>query len=168
MQIPNVDSSASGDTDFLRDTAFIPPTIEDDSNADPNGQPAGPPSVIPPELIAQALGPSFQALFRAVASQRGEHWLLQEFEKQALVLGWTPVLQYLLAKLGNSEQVMLALAVGSTVAIIGGKLAQDAIKPGSSTASTRTPKSAGSSASSASAAAGKPPEPKDLFQEQYD
>lgn len=168
-------SSPSGDSDFLRDTAYIPAVIGDaagDAHAAAPGAPGAPAgfvATVPPELIAQALGPSFQALFKAISSKRGSHWQLEEYEKNALISGWTPILQNLLSKLGSSEQLMFTLAMGSTVAIIGGKLAQDATKPvtkpGSSTANIRTREPAGSSASSGNAAPAKRPEPVSSLEE---
>jgi hypothetical protein len=162
---PGEPPAAPVDQEFLRETSYIPPTI-DDAPAAPGAPDAEPENeAIPPEIIASALGPSFQAVFHFLATRRGDHWELLEFEKKALVQGWTPIMQYLLAKLGSQEQVMLALAVGSTAAIIGGKAAQD-IKRASSTASTRTRGSAASSASSASAAPARPPAPSGSFEEQ--
>jgi len=74
--------------------------------------------------------------------------------------------QYLLAKLGSSEQVMVTLALGSTAAIVMGKMGQDVSKRVSSTASIRMPGSAASTASSASAAPAKQPVPSGSFEEQ--
>jgi hypothetical protein len=161
-------SPSDSNGEFERSTAYIPSIIGDGPLDAPVEQPIdnGVNSLIPPELIAQALGPSFQAIFRAVATQRGAHWELQDFEKTALIQGWTPIVQTLLAKLGNSEQVMITLAVASTVAIVGGKVAQDASKRVSSTASTRMRKSEASSASSASVEAARQPEQNSSFEGQ--
>jgi hypothetical protein len=162
------DSSAPLDDDFLRVTEFVPDTISDnpdDAAARPGSGATEDAEAIAPEIIASALGPSFQAVFHFLATKRGDHWELVEFEKNALVKGWTPILQHLLAKLGNQEQVLLTLAVMSTAAIVGGKAAQD-IKRASSMANTRMPVSAASSASSVSVAAARPPEPSGSFEEQ--
>ena len=168
MTVQDEDSShskgASGFDSFLADTSYMPETIEEamgstGESSSPVTPPMAPPGTVPPELIAQAIGPSFQALFRAIATARGKHWELQEFEKNALVSGWTPMLQLLLARLGSSEQVMLGLALTSTVAIVGGKIAQEATLRASSMASTKTQKSADSSASSANADQEKQPAP---------
>jgi hypothetical protein len=161
------DSRVQADADFIQSTAYIPSAIADGPLDAPEtgSNTNGPDSVVPPELIAQALGPSFQALFRAVASKRGQHWELQDFEKTALVQGWTPILQLLLAKLGNSEQVMLTLAMASTAAILAGKVAQDATKRASSMANTKTPKSAVSSAYSANEVPARQPEQSSSYEE---
>jgi hypothetical protein len=131
----------------------------------PGSAPAAESSVVPPELIASALGPSFQALFRAIASRRGDHWQLQEFEKIALTQGWTPIVQWMLAKLGNSEQVMLTLAVGTTVAIVSGKVMAEATSRASSKGSTRTRESEASSASSGGATQARQPAQSNSFEE---
>jgi hypothetical protein len=166
---PPSDSSSAGepqpDDEFLRITADIPDAVE--SAPAPAAQQAPEPDVIAPELIASALAPTFQAVFHFVATKRGSHWELIEFEKTALVKGWTPIMQYLLAKLGNQEQVLLTLAIMSTAAIVAGKAAQD-IKRVSSMASTRMPASAASSASSASAIPERPPAPASSYEEQGD
>ncbi len=171
MSEPNVNPSPSAgspplDSNFLSDTAWIPSQIG--AQTDDAGQPIEgqvQPSLISPELIAQCLGPSFKALFHAIASQRGSHWELQPDEKIALVQGWTPIAQYLLSKLGNQEQVLLSLAVMSTAAIVGGKVVQDGIRRASSMASTRTPESGASTASSENATPASPLEPKNSYAE---
>ncbi len=157
------DSNAPLDEDFLRDTAFVPDAITDtpDDAAGSGAEPEA--EAIAPEIIASALGPSFQAVFHFLATKRGDHWELVEFEKTALVKGWTPILQHLLAKLGNQEQVLLTLAVMSTAAIVAGKAAQD-IKRASSMASIRTPVYAASSVSSASVEAARPQEQNGSFE----
>lgn len=156
---PASDSPSAGDDEFLRITANVPESIEDNpdaAGAAKGGTAEAAVDAIPPEVIASALGPTFQAAFHAIASARGPHWELIDFEKNALVKGWTPILQYMLAKLGNQEQVLLSLAVMSTAAIVGGKAAQD-IKLASSRANTRMPVSEASSVSSASATPEKQP-----------
>src|ERR1035441_457895 len=111
---PPSDSPSAGepkpDDEFLRITADIPDAFESAPAPAAAAQQAPEPELIAPELIASALGPSFQALFHFLATKRGTHWELVEFEKTALLKGWTPILQYLLAKLGNQEQVLLTLA----------------------------------------------------------
>jgi cytochrome c551/c552 len=160
------DSNAPLDEEFMRQTAFVPDAISDpaDDAAAPGAGASEDAEAIAPEIIASALGPSFQAVFHFLATKRGDHWELVEFEKTALVKGWTPILQHLLAKLGNQEQVLLTLAIMSTAAIVGGKAAQD-IKRASSMANTRMPASAASSVSSASAAPEKPLEQSGSFEE---
>jgi hypothetical protein len=143
----------------------VPETIEDQPvQGSAAGAAEGAAEAIAPEVIASALGPTFQAAFHAVAMARGPHWELIEFEKNALVKGWTPILQYMLAKLGNQEQVLLSLAVMSTAAIVGGKAAQD-IKLASSKANIRTPVSVVSSVSSASATPERQPAQSGSFEE---
>ena len=75
-----------------------------------------------------------------------------------------PIVQHLLAKLGNTEQVMMTLAIGSTVAIVGGKVAQDGMLQRSVRANGRTAESVASSASSASAAPASQPLPQTLYE----
>lgn len=106
--------------------------------------------MFPAEMVKQALDPTFRAIFQACAAKWGEHWHLKNFEASALVSGWTPIVQQLLAKLGSHEQVLVGMAIMTTTAVVGGKVAQNGIKRASSTASTRTPTSGASSASSAS------------------
>jgi len=167
---PDSPSAGEPNEEFLRITADIPDAVQDNPNDGSAVAGAARPEAaeaIAPEIIASALGPSFQALFHFVATKRGQHWELVEFEKNALVKGWTPILQHILAKLGNQEQVLLTLAVMSTTAIVAGKAAQD-IKQASSMGSTRTPVSAASSASSASATVERQPVPAGSFEEQSD
>ena len=159
---PSPSAGETHDDGFMSATSFIPDVVEDGINAEKEGtQTGGAPvdSPIAPEMIAQALRPTFETIFDAIAKARGPHWQLKEFEQSALVTGWTPILQILLAKLGSSEQVMLALAMTSTAAIVGGKIAQDVTSRGSSMASTKTPGSVASSAYSASATVANQPEP---------
>jgi hypothetical protein len=167
QRVPDSASASSGedlDQEFLRETQFVPDIVSDDVDQ-PAAAGAKPENeAIAPELIASALGPSFQAIFHFLATRRGDHWELQEFEKKALTQGWTPILQYLLAKLGSQEQVLLTLACLSTAAIVSGKAAQD-IKLASSKASTRTRAFVASSPSSASADSARPPASSDSFQE---
>jgi hypothetical protein len=158
----------AGDAEFLRATERIPETIANDPDGGDGPRPADrpdPSDLISSELVAGALGPTFQAVFHFAATKRGAHWELADFEKKALVAGWTPILQHLLAKLGNQEQVLLTLAIMSTAAIVAGKAAQD-IKQASSMASIRTPESEVYSASSASANPGRAPEPENWSEEQ--
>lgn len=153
-------SASDGDMDFLNSTGYIPQVITDgpmDATQPDGATQPGPADVVPPELISQALGPTFEVVFHTIAVQRGAHWELQPFEKTALVTGWTPIVQHLLAKLGDGEQVMLALAMTSTAAIVGGKVFQDASKQASSKASTKTQGSVVSIASSGNGAAGNQP-----------
>jgi hypothetical protein len=168
---PNVlDSPASASenalpVDFMAEASYIPANVDDGMNGDAAGGVAAVVNLIPPELIAQALSPSFRALFNAVAAKRGEFWELKEFETKALVTGWTPIVQHLLSRLGSSEQVMMTLAIGSTVAIVGGKVAQEGTHRRSSQASTKTPESAASSVSSVSAAPANQPSHGPLYTE---
>jgi hypothetical protein len=127
---------------------------------------AQPDQGIPIELLNSALDGTFKALFHTVARiRKAPHWQLQPFESLALVQGWAPIAQILLARLGSSEQVLLTLAMMSTAAVVGGKIAQEATLKASSTANTRTPKSADSSASSGSEEAARQPEPSTSFEE---
>lgn len=151
------------DEEFMRITEHVPDAISDNPDAAPEAKEEI--EAIPAAVVASALEPTFEAAFHMVAKVRGPHWELAQFEKMALVKGWTPIVQLMLAKLGKSEQVLFALALMPTMAIIGGKAAQD-IKLGSSRASIRTPESEASSVSSASAAPARPPEPSGSFVEQ--
>lgn len=158
LQNPERNDSSSGD--YLRDAAFIPNTVDggfgtQDAAEQPAAEPVAP--VIPVEMIVRALGPSFEAIFKAIASARGAHWRLDDLERKTLAEGWAPIVQLLLAKLGNSEQVALTLALMSTSAIVAGKVVQDGIRAASSKASTKTPASVDSSASSASVEAARAP-----------
>jgi hypothetical protein len=155
------------DAEFMAATAHVPDAISDTPNEGSDAAGGAKPEAadaIPPELIASALGPSFQAVFHFMATRRGAHWELVEFEKKALIQGWTPIVQWMLARLGSSEQVMLTLALGSTAAIVGGKAAQD-IKQASSKASTKMPESVASPVSSASAAPAKQPAQNGSYQD---
>jgi hypothetical protein len=144
---------------FLNDVAFVPDTIGETSDnlppGDPNTpQPSG--SVIDIELVKQGLTGTFDVVFGMIATKRGAHWQLQEFEKSSLSTAWAPLVQMLLAQLGSSEQGMIALALLTTSAVVGGKFAQDATNAAKSMANTKTPTSEGSFVSSASGGAARP------------
>jgi len=162
-QVSSSDGSAHApDPAFIDSTAYIPAVVADGPSAEAAAEAI---EAVPPELVAAALGPTFQASFHFMASIRGPHWELQEFEKTALVHGWTPIVQYLLAKLGSQEQIMVTMAVGTTIAIVGGKLAADLTRPASSRGNTRTRTSEASSVSSGRETAARPPEQSSSFEE---
>jgi hypothetical protein len=152
--------------EFLRITAHIPEEV-----SDLTGAPAETPkeeasqSLITPELVRNALTPTFETIFLTVAKFRGEHWRLEDFQTSALVTGWTPIVQLLLARLGSETEILLVGALIPTIAIVGGKLTQEVTKRGSKTESIRTPKSEASSVSSGSEVPAKQPEHVDLYEE---
>ncbi len=149
----------------MAEASYIPDAVTDavGQDAAPAADAQATPEMLSPKLLGSALRPTFKAIFNAAASARGDHWQLKEWESDALVTGWTPILQYMLAKLGNSEQVMMTLAIGSTVAIVGGKVAQDGMLQRSARENMRTRGSGESSSSSASATPENPPSPSPLY-----
>jgi hypothetical protein len=166
---PSIDSAGSSvptSAAFMDATAYIPEFVDDGVQAAEAEAEAEAVDDIPAELVASALGPTFQAAFHFAASIRGPHWELEEFERTAFVVGWTPIVRHLLAKLGSQEQIMVTMAVVPTMAIIGGKLAKDLTKPASSKASIKTRASGVSSASSVSATEVRQPEQSNSFEEQ--
>ena len=139
---PNVPPSVSdgSDVDFMASTNFVPSQIgETDDVQGDQAQPELQPNLIPDEMVREALGGLFTFVFSAIAQQRGDHWLVKPYEEQALSRSWTPLLQLLLNHLGSQEQGMIALAIMTTGAVVGGKVAQDATLRASKTASIKTP-----------------------------
>jgi hypothetical protein len=148
------------DETFLASTADIPEDVPDRvAEAAQTAKEELDATLITPELVKEALGPTFETVFATVAHFRGEHWRLEPFQTKALVSGWTPIVRILLARLGSETEILLAAAIIPTMAIVGGKIAQEATERASSMANGRTPKSEESSASSASVAAARRPAP---------
>ena len=156
---PQEDFSAVGPDPFADATAGIPDFIGDagpeaeGATAAPDGDVLSPD--IPPELIKQALGTTFESVFAMIAKARGNHWQLSASERGGMVGVWTPIVQVMLQKVGG-ENPLLIVACMTTTAVIGGKLAYEATHPDSRTVNIRTEESGASSVSSASAAAAKP------------
>lgn len=95
---------------------------QDDDQDGSDQQPSGPDEL--PEIDPETLKPAIEATFGLAATQRGDHWDVDEDEAMKLAEGWTPVINhYAPHVLRQYTEVGAALIV--TYTVLAPRLAED-------------------------------------------
>lgn len=116
------DDPGQGDRDEPEPVEDDQEDDDEDDQEDSDQQPSGPDEL--PEIDPETLEPALKATFNLAATNRGDHWELDDEEAEKLAEGWCPVINHY-APHFLRQYTELGAAVIVTYTVVGPRLAED-------------------------------------------